>query len=75
VPQPRGVSVRAVDGCGCKSGGFDGVANRRHLKTVRARIRAFHRDTHCLAVGSSNPACFGVMPYCHDGVCRLVRRN
>jgi hypothetical protein len=28
-----------VDGCGCSSGGFDGVANREYLSAIQKRLK------------------------------------
>jgi len=69
------VKIDAIDGCGCSAGGFDGVANKKYLETIRKRIQAAHPDTHCPAVMNADPACIGVIPCCHQGTCMLVHKD
>jgi len=69
------VIINAVDGCGCSAGGFDGVANKKYAAEIRERIRSAYHDQHCPTVMNGDPACIGVLPYCHEGQCRLAREE
>jgi hypothetical protein len=69
------VRIEKIDGCGCSAGGFDGVANKKYEKIILERISAAHPDTKCLTVMNGDPACIGVIPYCHQGICRLAHKH
>jgi len=69
------VRIDKIDGCGCTAGGFDGVANKNYEKTILERIQAAHPDTNCPTVMNGDPACIGVIPYCHQGKCHLVHKH
>lgn len=69
------IKIDAIDGCGCSAGSFDGVANKQYQEAIQKRIQAAHPATHCPTVMNGDPACIGVIPYCHQGKCRLVHQD